>query len=191
MIGEYYLAGVMETTSAIRLNEDSSFDFFFSAGAIDRFGKGKWVKDGDSVILQNSNKPLPAFELIYSGIVKNNFTTIKISDKNKMILRYVHYKLETPLQVYTGVTNEVGIAEIATTNVTRISLLHELWPDKAPVIFNIQEKDFNYFEFNIHPSIGTVYFEDVKLVFKGNKLIGGHPLLTGEQWVYTKEEITD
>ena len=40
MVGEYYLTGVMETASGFRLNADSSFDFFFSYGALDRSGKG-------------------------------------------------------------------------------------------------------------------------------------------------------
>ena len=40
--GEYYLEGVMETASGFQLSADSGFQFFYSYGALDRFGKGKW-----------------------------------------------------------------------------------------------------------------------------------------------------
>ena len=38
--GEYYLQGVMETASGFKLNEDSTFQFFFMYGAMDRVGEG-------------------------------------------------------------------------------------------------------------------------------------------------------
>ena len=37
--GEYYLNGVMETASGFRVNADSTFEFFFSQGALDRQGR--------------------------------------------------------------------------------------------------------------------------------------------------------
>ena len=42
MAGEYSLTGVMETASGIQLNKDSTFQFYFSYGALDREGQGKW-----------------------------------------------------------------------------------------------------------------------------------------------------
>ena len=44
--GEYYLRGVMETAAGFKLNEDSTFQFFFSYGALDRQGRGKWTTEG-------------------------------------------------------------------------------------------------------------------------------------------------
>ena len=38
--GEYYLQGVIETASGFKLNDDSTFEFFFSYGALDRYGSG-------------------------------------------------------------------------------------------------------------------------------------------------------
>jgi hypothetical protein len=40
--GIYSLEGVMETSSAFQLNSDSGFEFYFSYGALDRHGSGKW-----------------------------------------------------------------------------------------------------------------------------------------------------
>jgi hypothetical protein len=57
MAGEYSLSGVMETASAIQLNEDSTFRFYFSYGALDRYGSGKWSVHEKNIILDS--KPYP------------------------------------------------------------------------------------------------------------------------------------
>ena len=48
-IGEYYLSGVMETASGFKLNPDSTFQFFFSYGALDRSGSGTWKQEGNNI----------------------------------------------------------------------------------------------------------------------------------------------
>ena len=53
--GEYYLEGVMETASVIQLNPDFTFKFFYSYGALDRYGSGKWAIE-DNIIELNSYK---------------------------------------------------------------------------------------------------------------------------------------
>jgi hypothetical protein len=40
--GEYYLRGVTEVGSGFLIKADSTFEFFFSYGALDRMGSGKW-----------------------------------------------------------------------------------------------------------------------------------------------------
>ena len=55
--GEYYLRGVMETASGFKLNPDSSFQFFFSYGALDRMGSGKWTVRGNELILNSRPRP--------------------------------------------------------------------------------------------------------------------------------------
>ena len=53
IVGEYYLTGFMETASGFKLNTDSTFDFFFSYGALDRSGKGTWKQEGNKVIFNS------------------------------------------------------------------------------------------------------------------------------------------
>ena len=79
--GEYYLKGVMEMASGIKLNTDSSFEFFFSYGALDRSGAGKWSLKNNTIIL---NSPLPAsqdFALVSNKTVNNDQLTIKILEQ--------------------------------------------------------------------------------------------------------------
>ena len=54
IIGEYYLKGVRETASGFKLNADSTFEFFFSYGALDRMGSGTWQKQGDQIIFSSA-----------------------------------------------------------------------------------------------------------------------------------------
>src|ERR1700745_3082366 len=82
--GEYYLDGVMETASGFQLNTDSSFQFFFSYGALDRYGKGKWSLQDDSVIVFNSDKRPPLdFRLEKHSTTKEKIITIQADDANK------------------------------------------------------------------------------------------------------------
>ncbi|RYF91726.1 MAG: hypothetical protein EOO00_07975 [Chitinophagaceae bacterium] len=63
LAGEYYLQNVMETGSGFKLNADSTFQFFFSQGALDRMAEGTWTSDGDSVIMQTRKRPLHDYAL--------------------------------------------------------------------------------------------------------------------------------
>jgi hypothetical protein len=48
--GIYSLEGVMETASAFKLNKDSTFEFYYSCDALDRYGSGKWILKDDSIL---------------------------------------------------------------------------------------------------------------------------------------------
>ena len=55
--GTYYLSGVSEMASGIILKADSTFEFFFSYGALDRYGSGKWMFENNNIVL--NRKPYP------------------------------------------------------------------------------------------------------------------------------------
>src|SRR4051812_34572280 len=93
--GAYYLQGVMETGSGFKLNVDSSFQFFYSYGALDRYGSGKWKVENHRVIL--NSKPYPGRDFKMTDSIKNNanFTTIKIEEKNPQLFSFVHCMVHT------------------------------------------------------------------------------------------------
>src|ERR1044071_832839 len=94
--GEYYMHGVMETASGFQLNSDSSFQFFYSYGALDRSGKGKWSLRDDSVIVFNSEpRPPLDFKLVEHKPAQKGAMIIQVTDNNKNILRYVHGVVKT------------------------------------------------------------------------------------------------
>ena len=100
--GEYSLTGVMETASGIVLNKDSTFQFYFSYGALDREGSGKWSVTGDHIILDSKPYPGKDFKLVSSSSIKNNFTVIKIEDTNTDLYQLVYCLVQTACRRYSN-----------------------------------------------------------------------------------------
>src|SRR5579885_3016638 len=82
-VGEYYLTGVMETASGFKLNEDSTFQFFFSYGALDRYGSGTWKMNNNIITLNSKPYPGHDFKMTASENTKDNFTTVRIDESNR------------------------------------------------------------------------------------------------------------
>lgn len=49
--GHYYLSGIRETGSEMKLNADGSFAWYMAYGAVDQFAEGRWVRDGHFLVL--------------------------------------------------------------------------------------------------------------------------------------------
>ena len=150
--GTYFLKGVIETASVFDVRADSSFEFFFSQGALDRGGKGKWtVKDGKLILNSTDKRPAKDYQLVSSKKIPGNATIIKMVDKNTMILSYSDVTIKTAAGNLTESTNSQGEIQFPKINVTEISLLFRLCPDRESV-FTVN-KDHNYFEFKLEPWI--------------------------------------
>src|SRR6476620_8502486 len=61
--GVYNLRCVMEMASGFKLNNDSSFEFYFSYGALDRYGSGKWSMNNDNIVFTSKPSPGKDFKL--------------------------------------------------------------------------------------------------------------------------------
>lgn len=98
MTGEYYLQGVMETASRFKLNADSTFEFFFSYGALDRFGQGNWtVKDG-RLKLNSRARPPKDFALKTSKKVAGQpGILVKMVDVPQQVMQFV--EVQTPTTI--------------------------------------------------------------------------------------------
>lgn len=184
--GEYYLKGVMETASGFKLNADSSFQFFFSYGALDRYGKGKWHLENDSTIIFNSEKRPPLdFKIINSERNNDGFISIKIDNENTGLLRYVMGFIKTKSGNFPFEMDEDGMAKVKILQADSINLIFSLCPDRYSV-FPVGSND-NSFEFEFEPWIADVFFENFQLSYTANSLTGKHPLLDGAVYTYQKE----
>jgi hypothetical protein len=183
--GEYYLQGIMEVGSGLRFNPDSTFDFFFSYGAVDRASRGTWLLQGDTVFLDTAPKPEQDFILQESRTAAGSPFLVKISHPNSMLLPFVYVWVKTPEGVLEGKCNNDGMAFFdRVTKVESITLVHELWADRLSV-FAIPAGPENYFEFNIAPWITEVAFHHLPLILVDEKTLkGGHPLLEGSAFMY-------
>lgn len=185
MQGEYYLRGVMETASGFKLNDDSTFQFFYSYGALDRYGSGTWKQQNGKIIFESAPQPPKDFALLKSEIRKGSNTTIRIIDNNEMILRYVDVVFKAGNNYIEKSTDNEGLIEIPNRSVDSIALQFRLCPDRFSG-FQIQDKTNNYFEFRVEPWIAEVFFKNFSLATDNNKLVGKHPLLRGESFNYLK-----
>ncbi len=185
MQGEYYLRGVMETASGFKLNADSTFEFFYSYGALDRYGSGKWKQVNGNIIFESRPRPEKDFALVKSEKSPGNFTTIRIIDNNENILRYVDAVIKNGISLLEKSTDNDGIVRIPKQPVDSVALLFRFCPDRYST-FKIPDKEHNYLEFRFEPWIAEVFFEKFNLKFENNKLTGRHPLMRGEAFVYEK-----
>lgn len=183
MQGEYHLRGVMETASGFKLNADSTFEFFFSYGALDRFGSGTWQQVGSTIVFNSRTQPEHDFALIKSEKVPGNLTTFRLVDNNEMLLRHVSVIFKSGKTAVEKATNDNGLIQIPKRPIDSLALLFSLCPDRYST-FAVTNKEHNSFEFRFEPWIVEVFFKDFKLRREKNNFVGKHPLLGGESFVY-------
>ncbi|MEO7524374.1 MAG: hypothetical protein ABIT58_09785 [Ferruginibacter sp.] len=184
--GEYYLNGVRETASGFNFNEDKSFEFFFSYGALDRTGVGTWEIKDDKVIL-NSPKPKGyGFILAASKIVENDEITIQIVEENTFFLNHVYAIVVSGDTQQKEMSNQKGIIHFKKLPVDSITLIFEFTGEKKDV-FIIPNKENNYFEFKFDPSIMDVIFDNLSLSIDKNVLSGQLPLLVEGIYEFEKK----
>ena len=185
--GVYFLTGVMETASVFDLKADSSFEFFFSQGALDRGGTGKWTVNNGRIIFNSiAVRPPKDYAMVTSKTIPGHQTVIKMVDKNTMILSYSEVTVKTTAGALTKSTNSHGEVRFDQTKATELSLLFRLCPDRQSV-FTVDPKH-NYFEFRLEPWIAEIFFTSFSLQWHPGQLSGQHPLLEGNEFRYVKEK---
>ena len=182
--GEYYLEGIMETASGIQLRPDSSFNFFYTYGSLDRYGSGKWSFKEGQVILNSKRRPGADFRLVESKKVGDGYLTIRIVDKTTQILNHIECTIRYQKGLRQAMTNSGGVARFQAEKADSILLMLDLCPEKYTAFVVNPAKD--YYEFTIEPWIGEVFFEEFALKWESNSLNGRHPLLSGNQFRYSK-----
>jgi len=185
--GEYYLRGVMETASGFKLNNDSSFEFFFSYGALDRFGKGKWHLKNGNIILNSRHKPPHDFSLITSKAAPGESVVVKIQGRNPMFVSNVFGVLKSGKISLTQMSDKTGLLKFKKYPVDSITLVLKFCPERSSV-FTIAYKTHNYFMFRFEPWITEVFFQNFMLTYHGTSLSGKHPLLDDKIYNYLRSE---
>jgi len=176
VIGEYYLSAVMETASGFKLNPDSTFQFFFSYGALDRSGSGTWKQAGKNIIF-NSKAGSKGFALINSNTINDDKLTIRITDANPSLRSHVYAVLRSGEKRSEGMTDKNGLISFPKQHADSITLILEFCPEKV-FVFSNTNKLHNNFEFRFEKDIMDVSFDQLSLVLdEEGGLEGQHPLL--------------
>lgn len=183
--GEYYLEGVMETASGFRLNQDSSFDFFFSQGALDRYGKGRWTIQNGSIVLNSLPWPGSDFKWVKSYREISPYTRVQLNDSNTNLLSFFDVLLLKDGKVAEASTNQKGLASFRLTGADSILLQCRLCPERYSA-FPIPDKSHTVFQFSIESWLLEVFLKDFRLEVEADRLTGNNPLLMGTGYHYRK-----
>jgi len=183
--GEYYLQGVHEMASGFILKENGEFQFFFSYGALDRMGSGKWTEKDGKIIFQTEKALDPPFVLTSSESVNGTPIKIRIDENNPVLRHHVFCTLEKNKEESWQQMDADGTTQFPAGSVKEISVLLEFCPEKI-ASFPVTEKDHNQFVFRMQPSIMDIFFNQFSLVVEDGALKGGHPLMKGQNFSYTK-----
>ncbi|AXY78346.1 hypothetical protein D3H65_32060 [Paraflavitalea soli] len=185
MAGEYYLRGVMEVASGFKLNPDATFQFFFSYGALDRYGTGQWEEKEGKVILNSKPQPARDFALVTSKKVPGNQITIRITEKNAALLRFVHARIGPGNTAEMLEADQKGMIVLPKQAIDSITLLFEFCPERSST-FSVADTTHNYFEFRFEPWLMEVFFRNFTLQVDKEGLYGKHPLMEGAEFHYNK-----
>lgn len=184
--GEYYLRGVMETASGFKLNEDGTFQFFFSYGALDRSGEGTWKLNGNKVIFESPKPKSQGFALLTNKATKSDSVHIRIIEKNAFFLPHVYAIIKSGDKQVGALSDKDGMIHLPKQQVDSIVLLFEFSPEKTAV-FAFNNKEDDHFEFRFDPSILDVVFESLALELNEEGLSGQHPLLNEGTYHFIKQ----
>ncbi|HKZ66469.1 MAG TPA: hypothetical protein VJ111_08950 [Chitinophagaceae bacterium] len=183
--GVYHLQEVKTTASGFKLNPDGSFLFFFTYGAVDRYGSGSWTIDNDHVVLQSRSWSGKDFALVDSKVINQNFVMAKIVGGNPVLLGHVFFSLKNGETGSWIKTNERGEVAFPLQPVTTVAMVFEYCQERF-THFSITNPAHNYFEFRFEPWLMEVFFNNFQLKISRYALSGKHPLMKGEKFVYEK-----
>lgn len=182
--GEYHLQDVMETSSAVLLKADSTFEIFFSYGSIDRKGSGKWQFREGKIILNSKPKPEKDLRLISGKVKSGDQTIIRIKHPNKRILEHFEVLAKSPDGDQFGKSDVKGFIKLPKVKASQIELFFNFTPERFSS-FQVRPEE-NYFEFEVEPWMMEIFVKDMILTVDENGLSGGHPLLRGNALSYEK-----
>jgi len=182
--GVYFLHSVKEAASGFKLNADGTFQFFFSYGALDRYGLGKFTIQDEFITLQSRPWSGRDFALIASE-TSGRGVTIKIADEDPVFQKNVFASLKNGEEGSWNYPDARGEIHFPDPEANIITLAFEFCRERI-TFFPVESKEHNYFSFRLEPWIMEVFFDRFVLKVKRHVLIGKHPLLRGQEFIYEK-----
>ncbi|MBS1632189.1 MAG: hypothetical protein JST10_06395 [Bacteroidetes bacterium] len=184
LTGEYYLQDVQEMASGFLLKEDHTFQFFFSYGALDRYGSGRWEARNDMILFNSIQTPGDAFSLVNSRKEEHPFIQVMLEGNDPLTNAYTYVSLKDGKEDSWENMSQRGDIQFPLQETTRISLMVEFCSDRKIII--PVNAAHNSFTFRINPSVAEVFFSDFALLQIPEGLKGRHPLMEGNSFVYAK-----
>ncbi|HUR66727.1 MAG TPA: hypothetical protein VMZ03_10295 [Chitinophagaceae bacterium] len=184
--GEYMLQGMREMASGFLLNPDHTFQFFFIYGALDRFAKGEWKQEGDTIHFSTRSWPGTDFTLVRTEEGEKDLITVGFEKSNPMLSVYMYASLGNGAENTWERFDQHGYIKLPLRNFDSISLCFEFSPERFSVL---QVKPNGHHKFIVRPeqTLFEVFLKDFSLRINDDGLKGKHPLMEGEEFVYKKQ----
>jgi hypothetical protein len=167
--GIYNLDGVMETAAGFQLNPDHTFEYMFTYGASDKWGKGTWKLSGTKLLLtSNHKKPASDFILKSSDASRKGGVLIKITDAQGRPMQYIKCRLGGEGGENQS-TDEKGEASYKSILNGKLELFHPIYNLR---ISELQLKS-SHSNFLIQPAgdLSEVFFKDLLVQVTEGQLI--------------------
>lgn len=182
--GEYYMEGLREAACGIRINADSTFEFFYTEGALDRYGKGRWTLADNKLRLGTAPAPKSDFRILSRSANDENRFFLKISEPNKILQTYVTATASAGSKRMALESNGEGEIVFPMRSIDSIELVFMFCPERSTFIY--PKPTENYLELGFEPWLFELFFSNLELLVGKDELVGGNPLLTGKTYHYRR-----
>lgn len=185
--GDYFLTGVREMASGILLRPDSTFEFFFTYGALDRQGKGEWTLADNDVILNSKPWPGYDFQIKNQEAREQDGISLQLEAGNPVLARYCYAAVnETNNGEGWKEFNQRGELHFPPSSLNTLHLACEFISERQTEIA-ITNPSVTHLDITIAPWLFEYFFNGFRLQVTPDTLTGGHPMLKGDTWVYNRQ----
>lgn len=185
LVGEYYLMNLPEVGSGFQINEDSSFVFFLSYGAMDRQTEGKWHLEENNIVFNSNNKSKQSFLLEKEEQNNDQQILIQFSNTNKLMNKYLSAMLFSNGNKLMEKANDEGKIIFPAIKVDTIVLFFVWCPDKQST-FIPSNTNNNKFTFSPLNTLMDVVFDELKMKLNDNNMSGRLPFWDEKELQFKK-----
>jgi hypothetical protein len=164
----YRLTGIQDMAAGFKFTPDGRFQFFYMYGVSDRNATGTYSIEDDTIKLKSDKEPGKDFK-IEKQQKKGKGYTIQVTCPDPNLLSPItcfYFKGE---EQFTTESNRQGLIHIDDTQVDKIYIRHEYWPD-IPTLIKDTDNPNNDFEVSLLPSLSQVSFKGIDLFIEEDAL---------------------
>lgn len=166
--GKYRLVGQPEMAASFVFHPDSSFEFSYSNGAVDRMAKGRYSVLGNTLKLKSQKIPGKDFAIQRQMKKGKNFI-IQVKDPNKVLMGQVLCLALVGNEKHPFHANPEGLIEIDLKKADKLLLQHSLYPDVFTLLKD-ESNPNNYFEVSLMPTLAEVSFLGIDFTIQDSSL---------------------
>ena len=166
--GIYSLSGMREMAGGFEFNQDNSFRFYYSYGAVDRFAEGTYSFVDKKIFLKSNKEAGRDFIITKQSALSKGFT-IKVTDKNQYLAETVRCVVLNDSRQEVFFADKAGVIKIDLPKASKIYLQHQLFPDILSLVKD-ESNPNDYFEVELSPLLQQVSFKGIDLTLDGDTL---------------------